>query len=370
MKRIDRLVLQELVGPWIFGVAMFSSLLFAASVLGKLTDFIVQGVSITVVARIVLLFLPAILVKTFAMSMLLASLLAFGRLSSDSEIIALKATGASVYRMVLPVAGFAILIACIAFYFNESLVPNAAKQSQGIVKEVTKSLSAKSAQPTAQPIIEDGKLTAQIVAKDFSLARQTLSGVTMVVYDKNLNESFFLTASELRFKDRKDWRISGGATLLSADGRTRVDIQDEVWPTQVPRLRLQPEEIGVTQVNDPDYFSAQELWKQLQEANVNKSLTPEQYRNREFWFWNKFSLPLAAFVFGTLGAALGIRHHRTGTAAGFALAVAIIFGYLTLTNFMSVYAIGGVIPSYVASFGPIMLGLIASGIIMWRRNIG
>ena len=370
MRKIDRLVLQELVGPWLFGVAMFASLLMAATYLGRIADYIVQGVPAGLIGKITLLLLPAILVKTFAMAMLLASLLAFGRLSSDSEVVAMQASGASIYRMIRPVALFALLVASVAFLFNETLVPNAEKQSQALVREVAKSITAGSAQPTAQPVIEDGRLTAQIAARDYSLSKQTLSGVTIVAYDKNMNESFILMAKELKYKDRKDWRISGGAVLLSTDGRTRIVIEDEAWPSQVPTLKLKPEEIGNQQVNDPDYFSAVELWNQLLQTNINKSLTPEQYRNREYWFWNKFSLPLAAFVFGTLGAALGIRHHRTGTAAGFALAVAIMFAYMTLANFMNVYAMGGVIPSWVASFTPILLGLLASGFIMWRRNVG
>ena len=58
----------------------------------------------------------------------------------------------------------------------------------------------------------------------------------------------------------------------------------------------------------------------------------------------------------------------TGTAAGFALAVGIIFGYMMLSQFMNVWAQGGFIPAYAASFAPVVLGFIASWIIMWRRN--
>jgi lipopolysaccharide export LptBFGC system permease protein LptF len=77
---------------------------------------------------------------------------------------------------------------------------------------------------------------------------------------------------------------------------------------------------------------------------------------------------MAAFIFGTLGATLGIRNQRTGTSVGFAIAIAIIFSYFALANFMSVFSQGGIFPPYVASFAPIAIGLIASGVIIWRRN--
>ncbi|MBC8065622.1 MAG: LptF/LptG family permease [Chlorobia bacterium] len=97
-------------------------------------------------------------------------------------------------------------------------------------------------------------------------------------------------------------------------------------------------------------------------------LKPSENRNYQYGYWNKIALPLAAFIFGTLGAALGIRNHRTGTAAGFALAVAIIFGYFTVANFMNVWALNGAIAPYVASFSPIAIGFIAAVFIIWRRN--
>jgi lipopolysaccharide export system permease protein len=96
--------------------------------------------------------------------------------------------------------------------------------------------------------------------------------------------------------------------------------------------------------------------------------TNGEIANYEYGYWNMISVPLAALVFGTLGAVLGIRGHRTGTSTGFALSIAIIFGYVTLANFMNVWAMGGVIPAYVASFAPLAVGMVVALYIMWRRN--
>lgn len=375
MKRIDRLILKELWSPWLSGVAMFSTLLMAATYLNRITDYVVQGVPASMIGEITMLLLPAILVKTFAMATLLGALLAFGRLSSDSEIVALRAAGASIYRIIRPVGLFAVVIASLSFLFNETFVPYAAKRSQALAKIVARSLNAKANQPASQSIVDGGKLVGFIVAQDFNLRTSTLRNVTIIARDDIGKDNFYLEAKELQYKPPEsgnppDWRIVGGAKLVSADGRSRVEIADEVWPTSVPKVNLKPEEIGTQQINDPDYFSARELWRQLQLAKIDKTLTPEQYRNREYWFWNKFALPFAAFVFGLLGAALGIRNHRTGNAAGFAIAIGITFAYMTLANFMNTWAMGGIIPSWLASFTPIVLGTIAAVVIMWRRNIG
>lgn len=370
MRKIDRLIIGELVGPWVFGVAMFTSLLLAATYLGRIAGYISQGLPLSVVFEITLLLIPPILVKTFAMAMLLGALLAFGRLSGDSEIVALRAGGASIYRIIAPVALFSMAVAVLTFVLNDTLVPNSAKKAMGMTQRVSKELENRAAQPTFQSLVEDGKLKAMIMAEDFNLGDQTLSGVTMKAVDKDGNPTFYLEAAQLKYLGPKDWRIIGGAMLWSADFSTSTHISGDIWPTELPMIDKTPAQMGVTQVTDPDYFTTSELREQLSKSNVDKSLTPKDYRNREYWLWTKFSVPMAAFVFGVLGAALGIRSHRAGTATGFALAIGIMFAFMTLSNFMNVWAMGGVIPPYIAAFTPIVLGIGAALIIMWRRNIG
>jgi lipopolysaccharide export system permease protein len=373
MKRIDRLIVGELIGPFLLGVAMFSSLLLAATYLGRITDYIVQGVPPALIGRITLLLVPPIFIKTFAMATLLGSLLAFGRLSGDSEIVSLRAGGASIYRIILPVAFFAGVIAIATFILNDTLVPYAAKQAKSITESVASSLKNKSSQPTFQPNYgDDGKLQMMLMAENFSLQRGTLNGVTLVSYDADGAMSFIMRAKEMKFdpsRKQDNWRIIGGAKLYSADGRDITQITGDIWPTQIAKLDKKPEELGYQQITDPDYFTSGELAAQLKDRR-DQSITPDQYRNREYWYWLKFSVPCAALVFGILGAALGIRSHRAGTAAGFALAVGIMFAYMMISNFMNTWAMGGVIPSWMAAFTPVILGMVAATIIMWRRNSG
>src|ERR1041384_8353336 len=122
------------------------------------------------------------------------------------------------------------------------------------------------------------------------------------------------------------------------DGQIHLKVS-EVWPDQIPLLNMSPEDIFAGQTTDPAVWSMAELMSRVRKGRESGNLTPKQIRNYEYQYWNKIALPLAAFIFGTLGATLGIRNHRTGTATGFALAVAIIFGYFTIANFMNVWAL-------------------------------
>lgn len=367
MRRLDALVLKELIGPWIFGVSMFTMLLIAATYLGRIARYVVEGVSSGLILKITVLLLPAILVKTFAMALLLGALLAFGRLSGDSEITAIRAAGVSLYRIIAPVSIFSLLVAVLSFYMDEQMVPASARESEAIMTQIASKGNIKSLQPIEHIEKANNRVVAMIGALNFSLLDRTLQGVHVVAYDKDGHETWIMFAKELDFTDLKRWRLRGQADIFSRDGTQHFSIND-AWPEQIPGLASTPDELFAGQNIDNDVWSMGQIQEQIKKGRETGNLTLEQIRNLEYGYWNKLALPLAAFIFGTLGATLGIRNHRTGAATGFAISVAIIFSYFTLANFMNVYAMGGIFPPYIASFTPIGIGLIASGVIIWRRN--
>lgn len=373
MKHIDRMIAAELAGPWLFGVALFTTLIVASSFLLKASDYIVNGIPPATVGELMLLFLPSVMVKTFPMAMLLAGLLGFGRLSGDSEITALKAAGVSIGRMMVPVAGLSICVAAVALLVNETVVPAASVKRLEIQDSVARTLDVKAAQPRSTPIMRNGKLAAMLVAADFNMQTKTLRGATVITYGLDGSPKSYLFVKELQYTGKgqtfDNWRIIGGAQLTSADGSYTMDIYDQAWPDSVPKLDVKPEDLITASTSDQfDSFSMGQMKDYIEKQRQNKNVPPATINNLEFAYWNKLALPLAAIIYGLLGAPLGIRNQRSGTASGFALAVAIIFAYVTLSNFMNVYAQGGVIPPYLASFTPLAIGLACSGVIMWRRN--
>ena len=161
--------------------------------------------------------------------------------------------------------------------------------------------------------------------------------------------------------------LAGGGSLIPADGG-RITHFDEMWPQQVVQPTQSPEDILTLGNGDMSVYSMAQIQHQIMRGRHDKTLKPENINNLEYGYWNKISIAVATFIFGALGAVLGIRNQRSSTASGFALAIGIIFGYFALTNFMNVWAMGGVLPPWLASFAPIIIGSIAAGILLWRRN--
>lgn len=369
MNRLDRLIYRELFGPWVFGVAIFTALIFASVLLVRITDWVVKGAGADLVMQMVLLLMPGIVVKTFSMALLLACLLAFGRLSNDSEIVAIRAAGASLFRVMRPVFLFGIAVAALSFAVNELVVPGASYQATELQESIRQNLgNSQQARPIFHTIYEDDRMVANVGAKNIDLASQTLQQAFVVVYGKDGKETHVLFANELSYRGENDWRIHGSGRILPLDGRDMVVLNGDVWPAGVPQLKVSVRNLLAGIASDLDAFSIDQIAEEIRIMRRDPAPDKRQLANLEFGFYNKIALPLSVVVFALLGAPLGIRSHRAGVASGFALSIALSFAYLIIVNFMAVYSKAGHIPPWAASFTPVVIGLVAAAITIYRKN--
>jgi len=117
----------------IFGASVIwlvaGDLLFQAANL-----MIEQGVSLSVVTRLFVYRLPEVVAMTLPMASLLSSLLTFSRLSTNSELVALKAAGIPFHRILRPVFLASILVGIAALAGNETLVPFSNRAAENLMR--------------------------------------------------------------------------------------------------------------------------------------------------------------------------------------------------------------------------------------------
>ena len=121
---MDRWLLGELIGPLLFGIAAFTAVTLSVGVLFELVRKVAEaGLPLAIAIKVLVLRLPGFLVLSFPMATLMATLLAFSRLSSGSELTALRSIGVATYRFVLPALVMAGLMSGLTFVFNDVIVP-------------------------------------------------------------------------------------------------------------------------------------------------------------------------------------------------------------------------------------------------------
>ena len=132
---LDRYILKELSGSFMFGVTAFTIVFVAGDLLFEAANLMIEkGISLSVVARLFVYRLPEVVALTLPMASLLSSLLTFSRLSTNSELVALKAAGIPFHRILRPVFLASILVGISALVGNETVVPVSNRAAENLMK--------------------------------------------------------------------------------------------------------------------------------------------------------------------------------------------------------------------------------------------
>src|SRR5208283_4634772 len=123
MRILDRYIVREVLRHALLGLLIFTFVLFVPKLVRLMELFVRHSGSGSQIATLFLCILPSVLVFTIPMSVLVGVLLGLGRMSMDSEIIAITALGISRKRILFPVGVLAVLGACSTMLMSFWLAP-------------------------------------------------------------------------------------------------------------------------------------------------------------------------------------------------------------------------------------------------------
>ena len=370
MTRTDRVVLLEIVGPFFGSVLLFTSLFLAAGELQKLAEFSQKGVSPGYLLIMVLFTMPYILAYTIPMAMLLATLLGFGRLSGDSEVVALFASGVSFPRIMAPVIAFALAVALPIVVANQSLIPAANHKRETMALEIRQRGSTAAATTDAFTLAVKASEEQQYVVHAAGGVRFGAGGtafldrVGILIYNKG-------QATAAVVASRAEWKIGTRSWVLTEDkpGQLWMAESTTLQMTTSDAVRLREVELG----KPKELESLEGRVTELSTATLMERarLRHEEgdhaaAREAEIEAQGRISFPLAALVFAMVGAPLGIQRTRSGKGLGFGLSVLVTFVYWTTVQIFQAVGKGGGLPALVACETPNIIGIGLGIWLIWR----
>jgi lipopolysaccharide export system permease protein len=351
MRILDRYIFRELVGPFIFGVAAFTSIMFAGKELFKVTELLAEyHAPLTTAVQLILLHMPSLVVITLPMAMLLAALLGFGRLSGDSETVALFASGVSLYRIAVPVTIMAIGVTALSFVLNEIIAPSTNSRHEAIMRRLTNE-PLSSDKPFFVILSKDGTTNMVFyVQHGFNQSNGTLRDVAIIRYLDN-KPTVFMYAKEAVWKGDNEWMLRDGFTQ-NLGGEYTATVPFSESKTRQVRIDKTPEQLAMYQkkYDQLSFTELREYIRMLQEQGAEVG----EYRVR---LYQKVAVPLASLVFALVGTPLGLRPHRSSSAMGLGLAIVIIFAYYVLMHYMFILGRNEAISPAAASFIPTLVGI-------------
>ncbi len=123
MRILTRYLLRSHVGPFFFSLTVLTSLLFINNVARRFEELAGKGLPVQVILEVFALSLPHILALTMPMAVLVSVLFAFSQLAADNEITALKASGVSLRRLLIPLVLASAALGTFMVYFNDRILP-------------------------------------------------------------------------------------------------------------------------------------------------------------------------------------------------------------------------------------------------------
>ncbi len=356
---MDRLVLREVVGLFIGGVLLFTTLFFATGELIRYVEFLQTGKGWGLVIQLILTTVPMALSFTTAMGMLLACLLGFGRLSDDNEITALTAAGVSFPRVAAPAIAFAALVALGLSVAAHTVVPSTMRTRQALLDDAKKTLVGSGGQGALLlPLkAEGGTLLLAALGGVGSDERGTavLSDVSIsVLKDKKLTSVVHAARAHWRV-DSRDWKLEGVDRLVYWKEGNLLELTGDALSTREVAYGLKsPEELSVFARSEMEHTTA-ELIKRA--SVLRDSGQESQARKSDGEIARRQVGALAPLVFALVGAPLGVRPKRAGAGMGYALSVLITFVYWVLSQVCLSLAIGSGGPILLVSQLPNFLGI-------------
>ncbi|MEL4894291.1 LptF/LptG family permease [Crocosphaera sp. Alani8] len=358
---MDRYITSQLISPLLFSVGLVSVLGVAIGYLSDLADKVVDSnLPLMQALEILLLKVPEFTAYALPISVMLSTLLTYGRLSNDSELIAFRSCGVSLYRLIIPAVVISLVVTGVTFLMSELVVPAANYRATTILVEYLQEerpywQNKDIFYPDYEQVIlpngdQEKRLRHLFFAEQFD--GENLKTLTVLEWLEERLNRIVVSDSATWNRQEETWDFFNGTIYKLAPDASYQEA-DPFEHRQLPLTKAAFE--FALQGRDPyemNIVQAKQYMRILKMMGDDKKLRMFQVRIQQ-----KLAFPFICVVFGVIGSALGATPQQMGRATGFGLSVLIIFSYYLLGFLIGSLGLTGLISPLLAGWLPNIVGL-------------
>jgi LPS export ABC transporter permease LptF/LPS export ABC transporter permease LptG len=362
MRTLDRYVLREALAPFALALLVLTFILIIPFIIAQAETMIAKGVPWLTVAQVMVTLLPQALGLTIPMSLLVALLVALGRLSGDREVVAMLACGLSPLRLLRPALALGVVAWAGTTWVMLWAIPDANQR----FREITTRLVADRAEGEVKPRVFFEDFPGYVVYVREVPADGGWSGVLAADTRSPEHPVLFLARR--------------GRMLVDRDKRTiQMVLSDGARHSTTPR---DPDGYEVVQFGEIVLsLDPESVFPRAGPARGEREMTIAELRTRAdtlvqgghsphnplMEIHKKFSIPAACLVFALIGVALGASYRKDGKFASFVVGLSVIFLYWGLLLIGQSLAKGQYIGPWLGVWLPnVVLGA-AGAAGLWRK---
>ncbi|HEY1160792.1 MAG TPA: LptF/LptG family permease [Terracidiphilus sp.] len=361
---LDEYVVLEFLNMFVVVLLGFDLLMLVFTVFDLLADILRNHISLFTVGEYLINLTPSMLYQIAPLAVLIAVLVTFGVLNRNSEIIAMKATGISLYRLVVPIVSISAILAVCLFLFDEFYLPQA-NQRQEALRSIIKGRPPQTFLNPEQKWIfgeprtgERGRIFYYLF---FDPARNEFANLSVFEFDPS---TFALTRRIFAAKASWDtgtasWRFQNG-WQRDIEGDHTTDFR-EFKQTSFSEIH-----------EGPGYFTKEE--KQSQEMNFGqldryiRDLSQSGFDTMKLRvaLWHKLAYPLIAIVMAVLAIPFALSMGRRGSLTGIAVAIFVALTYFVVNALFESMGNVNYLPAALAAWSPDILFGLTGGYLLLK----
>jgi len=347
-KIVHRYIFREILVPFLFGLSVFTFILLIARLLRLIELVVTRGVPVMNILKLLTYIMPAFLEVTVPMAMLLAILIAFGRLSADSEMVALRSSGLSLYQLIAPVAIFALLATAATAALSIWARPWGNRALKTALFDLARTRASAGIKPQ---VFNDDFPGLVIYAENIDATNDRLRHVLISDQRDNAQHNTIFA--------REGAMVSNPATqavtlrlrdgfIHTSDGRQGTEYHTHFQFYDVNLDLRQMIEGARQRERDPKELTLGQLGRAIAAKRAaGLPFVPELVE-----YHRKFSIPFACVVFALVAVPLGVQPVRAARSRGFTLSLGMIFVYYVILSVGQALAEQTIVPAAVGLWLP------------------
>lgn len=360
MKILRNYFLKEFIGPLCLSLGVLTFVMLLGNLI-KITELVInKGVSFFSVSKLFLLMIPYLLTYTLPIAVLAAVLLSLGRLSSDNEIVAIKASGVNLLRLIVPLLVVSLILSLMLVLFNDRVIPYAHYETRKTLIEIGVKNPAAALEPgvfinSFQKYVifvyqiegnrllnvriyepQEGKPTRTIVAK---------KGEFIAIPEKNMIKLKLIDGTA----DEPD--PQNPLSFFKLNFKTYFMALNMLQAQNTDNIEKKPKDMTISELNAEA--------KKLKKGGINPAPLITEISK-------KISLAFSCFSFMLLGIPMAIITRRREKSINFGIAFLVVGVYYLLLLGSEAFSVQGNLDPRIAMWIPNMVLGVLGAILTYR----
>ncbi len=376
MKILERYILKENFKPFVISLMVTTFVMLLDKIIDLLNLIIEKHLDIITIISIFSLSLPFILALTIPMAILLASIMSFGRLSVDNELIAFKSCGINIFTLLKPTVIAALLLSFFMVYFNNAILPQTNHMLKNMMIKANYRRPATAIVPGTfnsmknytiyvKERIDDELFGILIYNREKTNFPQTISAergkielanggnsLKAILYNGQMHErdqkdpskynisefkKFTLNLPDLGYKMNQEGTDYRGDRELSSNAMQKIVNEKknniELIQTEIEDIQIKIDEINSNEQEVIDKKELKMSYNRLNLKNDKIATLNSDVRKYQVEIHKKYAIAFACVIFVLIGAPIGMMTKTSGVGMSFSVSAVVFliyYGALTL----------------------------------------